>query len=166
MCIENGSANDKKLDKTKMSENLYGYFQSVNQYVTKVSENQNDYSISKLSSSQSALGVNLIDEKGKLNNKIEHDIQEDNETLFIYACSMCPANFDEKSNLFIHSRRPSLIHFTAIHEETERLDCDICNSHFRCESELRRLVNSVHEKLKPFACKLCESTFSRKYAFK
>ena len=62
-----------------------------------MSENQSDYC-----NSQSALGVNLIDEKGKLNNKIEHDFQEDNEASIIYACSMCPANFDEKSNLFNH----------------------------------------------------------------
>ena len=103
---------------------------------TKMSENQSDYC-----NSQSALGVNLIDEKDELNNKIEHDFQEDNETSIIYACSMCLANFDEKSNLFIH--------FTAIPEK--KLDFDICNSHFRCESELKRHVNSVCINLKPFA---------------
>ena len=112
-----------------------------------MSEDKSDYC-----NSQSALGVNLIDEKGELNNKIEHDFQEDNETSIFYACSMCPDNLDKKSNLFIH--------FTAIHEETKKLDCDICNSYFRCESELKRHVNSVHEKLKPLACKLCELTFS------
>ena len=37
-----------------------------------MSENPSDYC-----NSQSALGVNLIDEKDKLNNKIEHDFQED-----------------------------------------------------------------------------------------
>ena len=56
----------------------------------------------------------MIDEKDELNNKIEHDFQEDNETSIFYACSMCPAYFDEKSNLFIN--------FMAIHEETRKIE--------------------------------------------
>ena len=60
-----------------MSENLYDYwnYQSPNDKQLdepKMSENQSD-----CCSSQSALGVNLIDEKDELNNKIEHDFQED-----------------------------------------------------------------------------------------
>ena len=72
---------------------------------TKMSENKSDYC-----NSQSALGVNLIDEKDELNTKLSMKSKQINETSIIYACSMWPANFFEKSNLFIH--------FTAMHETT------------------------------------------------
>ena len=58
-----------------MSENLYCNYQPPNDKQldeTKMSEYQSDYCNSK-----PALGVNLIDEKDELNNKIEHDFQED-----------------------------------------------------------------------------------------
>ena len=132
--IETELANEEKLDENKISENWNDCYNS-----------------------QSALGVNLINEKQEITDKIEQDYQKDNEISILYLCSMCPTIFEKKSSLFGH--------FTAIHEETKKLDCDICNSHFRSESKLKRHVKSFHEKLKPFACKLCESTFSQKYAF-
>ena len=65
--IETESSVKEKIDGTEMSENLYSNYQSPNDKQldeTKMSENQSDYCIS-----QSALEVNLIDEKDKLNNK-------------------------------------------------------------------------------------------------
>ena len=85
--------------------------------------------------------MNLTGEKGECGYQSE---QENNETSIFYFCSMCPANFDEKSSLFKH--------FTAMHETTKVLECDICNSQFRFESKLKRHVKTVHEKLKPFSC--------------
>ena len=45
---------------------------------------------------------------------------------------------------------------------------DYCNSLYwnAIAVTLIFVVKSFHEELKPFTCKLCESTFSRKYAFK
>ena len=74
--IEIETSNEEKTNGTEMSENLYDY-----------------------------CNYQLPNEKGKLNNKIEHDIQEDNETSIIYACSMCPANFDKKSNCLFRKKQ-------------------------------------------------------------
>ena len=41
------------------------------------------------------------------------------------------------------------------------IKCDICNSLFKTKEKLKRHIESVHDRKKPFKCNVCDACFTR-----
>lgn len=63
-----------------------------------------------------------------------------------YQCHSCGERFETKSNLASHK---------ALHAAQASHGCKFCGKHFKRPSTLRRHVNYVHKKLRPFKCQIC-----------
>ena len=87
--FEQESTGDLGSDKASSSVDIIDVEKDEKLDETKTFDNSNDNS--------NFQSVNLTGEKGEFGDQSE---QENNETSIFYFCSMCPANFDEKSSLF------------------------------------------------------------------
>ena len=48
------------------------------------------------------------------------------------------------------------------HKVEKHPKCDVCNSVFKSEQNLKSHIQSVHEGKKPFKCNICDASFTRK----
>eukprot|EP01083_Nonionella_stella_P268546 907923_1 len=52
------------------------------------------------------------------------------------------------------------------HSSSSKLSCESCDTTFTLKGNLKRHINSVHEKLRPFSCESCNTAFSQKQKLK
>ena len=84
----------------------------------------------------------------------ETDNPEDaNELVVQYRCEPCGAAFFAEAHFDKHNSR--------VHDFKE-FECQQCQTVLKSRNDLKRHMESVHEKKKPFMCTKCQSTFSRK----
>ena len=71
------------------------------------------------------------------------------------ACHICQRNFKRKNNLKKHLSQK--------HEgKKPEFTCSSCGKAFFALRTLQRHIDNVHEKLRPYACKLCDLKFAQK----
>jgi len=74
-------------------------------------------------------------------------------------CEMCGKILKTKDNLKLHIQ--------LLHSEVEKkYSCDHCELFFRVPSQLKKHVQTVHEKSTQFSCPYCEQILSSKHKFK
>ena len=87
-------------------------------------------------------------------------------------CKHILKNFDRNGNVFKcnyckksfkANHKNSLIrHIQSVHLKLKPHLCTICQKHFSTENNLKLHVSDVHDKIKTFKCKECKKTFPRK----
>ena len=76
-----------------------------------------------------------------------------------FVCDKCGENFIYESSLKHHENSRCKL---SVNNGTKPHLCTSCGSRFPTINELKRHIDSVHEKLKPFKCTVCDQCFSRK----
>lgn len=85
------------------------------------------------------------------NDVSQQSKQKDNQTkLKVFKCSQCDARFRKSEKLSLHMQT-----------ESHNKKCIHCNKTFASDKRLR-LHLQIHRTLKPFQCKICDSTFHMK----
>ena len=57
-------------------------------------------------------------------------------------------------------------HISTVHEKIRPYVCPICNKAFGQKSSLPGHIASVHEGKRPYACKICDTNYATKQGFK
>ena len=82
-----------------------------------------------------------------------------------FQCDLCKISFSERGSLKHHIK---VIHKGERTEPKKKFQCPHCENErfFGCSGDLKRHVNAIHLKLKPFQCDLCQVSFSEKGTLK
>ena len=59
------------------------------------------------------------------------------------------------------SKQRLKFHINGVHEGV-KYDCATCKSSFTHKSKMKQHIKTVHEKIKPFACDICDKSFGYK----